>query len=140
MIFICYFDLFSGGTSRGMNSVLRLIGRLHFFMCGVVDIRVTGEAQALNNDVPILVIAPHTSYFDAVIMFALREIPSHLGRIENSRIPAIGSTYLSTTPPDTCYTTIVVVYTTISTTLLPALKGLHNILSISTARKQRIGI
>lgn len=76
-----------------MEKPLQVCGRAHFFFCGVTRVWASGERQADTADAPILVIAPHTSYFDAVILFAVRTIPSHVGRIENKQIPLLGSTY-----------------------------------------------
>ena len=80
---------------------LKILGRIHFFLCGVVSVRVTGEPQADRTEVPILIIAPHTSFYDAIIMVGLNEIPSNVGRIENSRICILGSTYTHQQMPTT---------------------------------------
>merc|ERR1712062_385247 len=61
-------------------------GRL---LCSIIGfkVQIKGECKA---DAPIIVIAPHTSFFDGQIMFWLTTFPSILARVENKSIPMVG--------------------------------------------------
>ncbi|XP_078067034.1 lysophosphatidylcholine acyltransferase 2 [Mustelus asterias] len=68
--------------------VLKSLGRAFFFCVGFIQIKVKGT-KAEATEAPILVVAPHSTYFDAVVNI-VAEIPSVVSRIENAEIPLFG--------------------------------------------------
>ncbi|CAB4066203.1 LPCAT1_2 [Lepeophtheirus salmonis] len=63
-----------------------LFGRIAFRCMGLFPI-IKGEP---NPEAPVFVLAPHSSFFDAFVVFWLGEIPSIVNRYENQNIPFIG--------------------------------------------------
>ncbi|XP_040571759.1 lysophosphatidylcholine acyltransferase 2B [Lepeophtheirus salmonis] len=63
-----------------------LFGRFAFRCMGLFPI-IKGEP---NPEAPVFVLAPHSSFFDAFVVFWLGEIPSIVNRYENQNIPFIG--------------------------------------------------
>lgn len=55
--------------------------------------KIKGE-QATNKDAPVLALAPHSSFFDALPVVYLGG-PSIVAKAEVGRIPFFGSTFLS---------------------------------------------
>ena len=84
------FSLFLPSWMRGP---IKCLGRAIIFCCGFHHINIVG-LQATAEVAPILCCAPHSSYFDMAIMFALDTLPSGVSRVENGRIFLFGSTYL----------------------------------------------
>ncbi|XP_067853971.1 lysophosphatidylcholine acyltransferase 2 [Heptranchias perlo] len=68
--------------------ILKSLGRALYFCVGFMRIKVKGE-RAMATEAPILVVAPHSSYFDAVVNI-VAEIPSIVSRSENANIPLFG--------------------------------------------------
>ncbi|XP_038662674.1 lysophosphatidylcholine acyltransferase 2 isoform X1 [Scyliorhinus canicula] len=68
--------------------VLRTLGRAFFFCVGFIQIKVTGK-KATVAEAPILVVAPHSTFFDAVVNI-VAEMPSIVSRAENADIPLFG--------------------------------------------------
>uniref|UniRef100_UPI00398F0966 lysophosphatidylcholine acyltransferase 2 n=1 Tax=Pristiophorus japonicus TaxID=55135 RepID=UPI00398F0966 len=73
---------------RASQIMLKSLGRVFFFCVGFMRIKVTGK-KADAVEAPILVIAPHSSYFDAIVNI-VADTPSIVSRAENARIPLIG--------------------------------------------------
>ena len=59
------------------------------FSCGYHKISV--RKLNSNEKVSLVVAAPHTTYFDAAIIFACEEFPTGVSRIENDALPFLGS-------------------------------------------------
>ncbi|XP_072024236.1 lysophosphatidylcholine acyltransferase 2-like isoform X3 [Amphiura filiformis] len=72
-----------------MKIPLYFLGRLQFFLFGFHWVRTKGT-QASVDEAPILVVAPHTSFFDPIIGF-MTGLPGSLNRIENSKWPIFGT-------------------------------------------------
>ena len=70
-------------------SIVRKLMRLMFFVIGFHIVRVRGK-RASSKDAPIVVIAPHSSFLDSVILVVSDPMPSGLSRIENLQIPFMG--------------------------------------------------
>lgn len=70
--------------------MLHALGRGMFFAIGVYRIRVRGRVCD-TAEAPILVMAPHSSFFDIVTEFIGRNLPSGVIRIENQNTPILGS-------------------------------------------------
>ncbi|XP_069489862.1 lysophospholipid acyltransferase LPCAT4 isoform X2 [Ambystoma mexicanum] len=69
--------------------MIRFLSRLMFFVSGFHWICIKGR-KATCVEAPILVVAPHTSFFDPVIL-APCNLPSVVSRVENLNIPVIGA-------------------------------------------------
>ncbi|XP_043914168.1 lysophospholipid acyltransferase LPCAT4 [Protopterus annectens] len=63
--------------------------RIFFFILGFFRIRVKGQ-KASVSEAPFLVVAPHSSFFDAACMLPC-DLPTVLSRAENLNIPVIGA-------------------------------------------------
>ncbi|XP_078400370.1 lysophosphatidylcholine acyltransferase 2 isoform X1 [Cetorhinus maximus] len=73
---------------RVSRVVLKSLGRAFFFCMGFMQIKVKGK-KAEATEAPILVVAPHSTFFDAVVNI-VAEIPSVVSRAENADIPLFG--------------------------------------------------
>ncbi|XP_067905577.1 lysophosphatidylcholine acyltransferase 2 isoform X1 [Heterodontus francisci] len=73
---------------RVSRVVLKSLGRAFYFCMGFMKIKVKGK-KADASEAPILVVAPHSSFFDAVVNI-VAEIPSVVSRAENADIPLFG--------------------------------------------------
>ncbi|XP_051884610.1 lysophosphatidylcholine acyltransferase 2 [Pristis pectinata] len=74
---------------RVSQALLKVLGRAFYFCVGFIQIKVKGK-RAKATEAPILVVAPHSSYFDAVVNIAAG-IPSIVSRAENADVPLFGS-------------------------------------------------
>ncbi|XP_033124679.1 lysophosphatidylcholine acyltransferase 2-like isoform X2 [Anneissia japonica] len=78
------------GWRRMLLYPLWLLGRFQFFLMGFHYISVKGK-KATCEEVPIFIIAPHTTFFDAIIVFVLGlESSSVVSREENGKAPLFG--------------------------------------------------
>ena len=77
---------------RGWRKILQNIsgklGRASMFFCGFINVTYYGE-MCSNEEAPILVVAPHSSFFDAIAVFCCG-FPYFINRIENKAIPFLG--------------------------------------------------
>jgi len=90
--------------------ILRLLGRLSFFCCGFHFVEVCGEPKS-SLEAPILVVAPHSSFFDAIVAFINVGLPSAVSRAENpqpvkSLIKALQPVLVSRDDPNSRQNTI----------------------------------
>lgn len=99
------------GWRRSMRHILTFIGRLQFFILGFHYVRIKGQ-RATFSEAPILCLAPHTSFFDAIVGVVL-DLPSTVSREENRHAPVIGKlldylqpVYVSRTDQNSRITTI----------------------------------
>lgn len=64
------------------------------FSCGYHKLRIIEPTISADEDhktkAAIVVAAPHTTFFDAVILFACDDFPTGVSRIENGNIPFLG--------------------------------------------------
>ena len=74
---------------RALKYPLLALGRIQYFFFGFHWVQTKGKL-ASREEAPVLVVAPHTSFFDPVIAF-FTGLPSGLNRIENSKWPIFGS-------------------------------------------------
>ena len=74
---------------RRIKTVITSVGKCWFFAMGF-RMKVTGKL-ATNIEAPILVAAPHSTFFDAAIGF-VASLPSAVSASHNKTIPIIGST------------------------------------------------
>ncbi|XP_043383138.1 lysophospholipid acyltransferase LPCAT4 isoform X2 [Chelonia mydas] len=70
-------------------SSVYLLSRLMFFLLGFMQIRVRGQ-RASRLEAPILVAAPHSTFFDPIILLPC-DIPMVVSRTENLHVPVIGA-------------------------------------------------
>ncbi|KAM7156269.1 lysophospholipid acyltransferase LPCAT4 isoform 1-T1 [Molossus nigricans] len=70
------------------NGVLGL-SRLLFFLLGFLRIRVRGQ-QASRLQAPVLVAAPHSTFFDPIVLLPC-DLPKVVSRAENLSVPVIGA-------------------------------------------------
>ncbi|XP_072403492.1 lysophosphatidylcholine acyltransferase 2 [Chiloscyllium punctatum] len=73
---------------RASRFVLKTLGRAFFFCMGFMEIKVKGK-KADAAEAPILVVAPHSSFFDAAVNI-VADMPSTVSRAENADIPLFG--------------------------------------------------
>lgn len=78
-------------TRRMIQTTLSCLTRTLFFVMGF-QVKVKGKVASLL-EAPIIVAAPHSSFFDAIIS-ALTGMPSVVSRAENLSTPVFGSKYL----------------------------------------------
>ena len=74
------------GWRKESRNIVSILGRLMWFVMGFHV-----EKKGIHSvETPILIFAPHTTFFDAIWFFCVTEPASFLGRIENEEIPIIG--------------------------------------------------
>ncbi|KAK3086372.1 hypothetical protein FSP39_017489 [Pinctada imbricata] len=85
------------GWRKSMVAPMAFLGRSIGRAAGFHIVKVVGNPRP-SSEVPVVVVAPHSSYFDAFSFFFCASIPSTLSREENSGIPLIGSLIEFTQP------------------------------------------
>ncbi|XP_022092039.1 lysophosphatidylcholine acyltransferase 2-like isoform X1 [Acanthaster planci] len=100
------------GWRRSMQDFVMKLGRVHIFLLGFHWIEIRG-VRASPSEAHILVLAPHSSYMDALIVFACHGVVSGVSREENGRVPLFGTlvdslqpVYVSRTDPNSRLKTI----------------------------------
>lgn len=71
-----------------LRTMVYWLGRLCLFCSGFHRIKITGH-QSTKDEAPVLVAAPHSSFFDAILVFA-SGFPYMVNRVENQSIPLMG--------------------------------------------------
>ncbi|XP_075242943.1 lysophosphatidylcholine acyltransferase 1-like [Convolutriloba macropyga] len=66
------------------------VAQLVFFVLGFLFIRTKGQ-RASKKEAPVLVMAPHSSWTDALLHFLDPDITSPVSRMDNAQIPIIGT-------------------------------------------------
>ncbi|CAI5671770.1 lysophospholipid acyltransferase LPCAT4 [Oreochromis niloticus] len=79
----------SGWRRWLFHPILWLLGRAVFFCVGFHWVKVKGRKVDVK-EAPILVVAPHSSFLDMVIMFPAG-VPAVVSRSENINLPVIGA-------------------------------------------------
>ena len=80
-------------ASRARNAlyqILQMIGRSIMFVCGFHYFKITGK-RALYEEAPVLVVVPHSSYWDVGVFFVTSPLPCALSKFENFQIPIFGT-------------------------------------------------
>uniref|UniRef100_A0ABM5EIS5 Lysophospholipid acyltransferase LPCAT4 isoform X2 n=1 Tax=Pogona vitticeps TaxID=103695 RepID=A0ABM5EIS5_9SAUR len=80
---------FTGWRNTVSHSSVYLLSRLMFFLLGFMHIRVRGQ-RASRLEAPILVAAPHSTFFDPIILLPC-DLPKVVSRTENLHVPVIGA-------------------------------------------------
>ncbi|XP_051855964.1 lysophosphatidylcholine acyltransferase 2-like [Antechinus flavipes] len=80
---------------RLTHPLLQILGRIFFFFFGFI-VKVRGTA-ANSREAPILVVAPHSSFFDGLV-WIFAGLPSIVSREENARFPFVGRLLLAGQP------------------------------------------
>ena len=75
---------------KALYQLQQKLGRIILFVCGFHYMKVNGK-RALYKDAPILLVVPHTSYWDVAVMFATSPLPCALSKYENFKIPVFGT-------------------------------------------------
>lgn len=70
------------------HPIVLLLSRAVFFSVGFLWVRVKGRRAALK-EAPVLVVAPHSSFFDMLVLCAT-QLATVVSRSENSNLPVIG--------------------------------------------------
>ncbi|KAM8791739.1 lysophosphatidylcholine acyltransferase 2B-like [Rhynchonycteris naso] len=78
-----------------LQPVLKFLFQLTFFVAGFL-VKVKGK-KATRDEAPILVTAPHSTFFDAIVCVEAG-LPSVVSASQNARIPVAGKFLLSTQP------------------------------------------
>lgn len=86
-----------GKLRYAMFEILRLLGRLSFFFCGFHHVEVRGR-HASRREAPMLVMAPHSSFFDGIAVFIDAGLPSAVSRSENAESRLLGTLLRATQP------------------------------------------
>jgi len=76
-----------GWRKYGKNFA-EFMGRLACMACGLLSVEVRGE-RADPSEAPVLVCAPHSTYFDGLVVF-WSGLPYVVSRAENQKLPFIG--------------------------------------------------
>jgi len=76
------------GWRRKSKKISSFLGRLCFRITGFYIVETKGEI-ATKEEAPILVVAPHSTYFDGFVVFWC-DLPYIVSRQENRRIPLLG--------------------------------------------------
>ncbi|KAM9327769.1 lysophospholipid acyltransferase LPCAT4-like [Pholidichthys leucotaenia] len=72
-----------------IHPILWVLGRAVFFCLGFLHVKVKGR-RADVKEAPVLVVAPHSGFFDMIIMFST-QLPMVVSRSENLSLPIIGA-------------------------------------------------
>ena len=80
-----------------LYQLLYWFGRAILFVCGFYHVRVKGK-RASYQEAPILLVLPHSSLWDVIVLYASSPMPSPLSKVENFKIPLIG-TFLKAMQP-----------------------------------------
>ena len=72
---------------------MKFVGRAMYFCMGVHTVKIVGKPVDAS-EAPLLVCAPHTSFFDTVALFVGPVLLTGVSRIENGQAPLFGSTYI----------------------------------------------
>lgn len=86
-----FFFIFPVFGTRKLREVIAIVGQLSYRVGGM-EITVKGR-QASRQEAPILVIAPHSTFLDAVVVY-VTGFPSIIARWESGLNPWLGSEYL----------------------------------------------
>ncbi|XP_025033298.1 lysophospholipid acyltransferase LPCAT4-like, partial [Python bivittatus] len=78
----------SGWRNTVSHGSVYWLSRLMFFLLGFMRIRVRGQ-RASRLQAPILVAAPHSTFFDPIILLPC-DLPKVVSRTENLHVPVIG--------------------------------------------------
>jgi len=88
-----------------------VLGRASMFLIGFTQVTIRGT-QCTSEEAPILVVAPHSSFFDAIVIFSAG-FPYFINRQENLSIPLLGkcmqfrqSIFVSREDPDSRQKTV----------------------------------
>merc|ERR1712179_629770 len=76
------------GWRKTLQKLVGLLGRTSMFCLGFHYVKQTGR-QCSKDEAPVLVVAPHSSFFDALAIFCTG-FPYFVNREENKSIPFIG--------------------------------------------------
>ena len=76
------------GWRKLLQSLIGFLGRASMFFIGFVQVTHHGRLCS-KEDAPILVVAPHSSFFDAIAVFSAG-FPYFINRSENINIPFLG--------------------------------------------------
>jgi lysophosphatidylcholine acyltransferase/lyso-PAF acetyltransferase len=76
------------GWRKPLQKFVGLLGRAYLFCIGVHYVKQTGR-QCSKDEAPVLVVAPHSSFFDALAIFCTG-FSYFVNREENKSIPLIG--------------------------------------------------
>lgn len=77
---------------RSVRYFVFKLGRLGTMFSGYTWVKVKGT-QASPAEAPILVVAPHSTLMDIVIIFMLRDCPGIVAKKEIASMPVVGSEY-----------------------------------------------
>jgi len=74
------------GWRKNLQKLVMYEGRVMCFIIGFM-VQIKGRC---SSDAPIIVIAPHTTFFDGQVMFWLTSFPTVLSRAQDKNAPIIG--------------------------------------------------
>ena len=75
---------------KAVYQFLQFLGRVILFVCGFHHIKVTGK-RASYKEAPILLVTPHSSFWDVTVLFVTSPLPCALSKYENFKIPIFGT-------------------------------------------------
>jgi len=76
------------GWRKPLQKVVGFFGRASMFCIGFHYVKRIGR-QCSKDEAPVLIVAPHSSFFDALAIFCT-DIPYFINREENKSIPFVG--------------------------------------------------
>lgn len=80
------------GWRRKLKFLIRGLLRGMFFFSSMHWVEVKGKENMENGHEPdIIIAAPHTTFYDPILMFAFTQLPTGISRIENIELPILGN-------------------------------------------------
>lgn len=73
---------------------LKTLGRMLGFLLSFQCVKIKGQ-PANSKEAPVVCVAPHSTFFDTIVLFYCSDIPSSLSRAENNSVPIISGTSLA---------------------------------------------
>ncbi|MEQ2199570.1 hypothetical protein XENOCAPTIV_003344 [Xenoophorus captivus] len=86
----------TGWRSWLFHPVVWLLSRAVFFSLGFLWVKVKGRRADLK-DAPVLVVAPHSSFLDMLVLCPT-QLATVVSRSENTSLPVIGGAFLAGVP------------------------------------------
>lgn len=74
---------------RWLRACVCALMRAVFAVSGFTGVRVRGVSQARSRDAPVLCVAPHSSFFDSIMLVYLGA-PSVVAKADTARMPIFG--------------------------------------------------
>ncbi|KAH3778267.1 lysophosphatidylcholine acyltransferase 2-like isoform X2 [Dreissena polymorpha] len=85
------------GWRKCFDRPLMTLGRVMMFFWGFQNVKVRGTPSE-SQEASVLVVAPHSSIFDPLVLFYCSCVPSAISKAENSKLPIVSALLAFTQP------------------------------------------